>query len=296
MKKNYLTLLALFLVGSLVAQERYALGTTTAIWGHPSLEQLTQAKTEGIEYVEIAINKYYRDKNLPQDSIPSKLQALKELLDQAGIKVWSIHLPFSRTLDISVLDDSLRRANVALQQKVIGWCARFNPQRLVLHGSSEPIEPDARAGRKELAIGSIKQLNSAAQEIGAVLCVENLPRTCLGNTPEELFSMVHNIEGVKVCFDTNHYISQEAPTGIIAHYFALLGPNIATMHVSDFDWVNESHWLPGDGVIDWKAYLGLLQAHNYQGVFMYEATKRKDPSVKGLSAQEVVASYKKIQQ
>ena len=37
---------------------------------------------------------------------------MKAKIDSAGIKVWSIHLPFSRTLDISVLDEKKRKENV----------------------------------------------------------------------------------------------------------------------------------------------------------------------------------------
>ena len=63
------------------------------------------------------------------------------------------------------------------------------------------------------------------------MCIENLPRTCLGNTPEELLKLIHDIPGVKVCFDTNHYTK-----GSTRHFMEVLGQYVGTIHASDCDY------------------------------------------------------------
>ena len=49
-----------------------------------------------------------------------------------------------------------------------------------------------------------------------------------------------------------------------------VGDKIVTAHVSDFDFYNERHWLPGEGKLDWQAILRALKEIGYQGPWLYE--------------------------
>jgi len=49
-----------------------------------------------------------------------------------------------------------------------------------------------------------------------------------------------------------------------------LADKIITVHVSDYDFINERHWLPGEGKVDWNALYEALKAVNYSGPWMYE--------------------------
>jgi hypothetical protein len=152
----------------------YQKGTSMALWANPSVADLTDARQNGLDYVEVALNKCYR--GIPEDEIIPCIYALKEKIDSAGLKVWSIHLPFSRTLDISVLDDSVREKNVRFIAQMIQLSAIFKPSRLVLHPSSEPIADSIREQRMANSVQSIGILRKYAGKIGAQLCMENLPR------------------------------------------------------------------------------------------------------------------------
>ena len=126
--------------------------------------------------------------------------------------------------------------------------------------SSEPIADSIRAQRITNASGSIAYLKKYADQIGAQLCIENLPRTCLGNTPEELLEIIKDTPGVKVCFDTNHYTK-----GTTGHFVETVGERIGTIHASDFDFVNECHWLPTQGDIQWGKLMHALEGIGYEG-------------------------------
>ena len=265
----------------------YKVGTTTAIWKTPTVNDFIEARQQGIEYVEVAFNKCYR--GVPEHEVIPRIKSLCAQIDSADMKVWSIHLPFSRTLDISVLDDSLRDANVAFMAEMIKQSAQFNPARLVLHLSSEPIPDSIRAQRLMNARKSIAKLKVCADSIGVELCIENLPRTCLGNTPEELLEIIKDIPGVKVCFDTNHYTQ-----GSTEHFMDVLESYIGTIHASDFDFENECHWLPTQGKIDWKRFVTRLKESGYQGIFMYEATKDCENGKKRPTPQRVKATFDEI--
>jgi len=179
--------------------------------------------------------------------------------------------------------------NVEFMAKAIKLSAMFKPSCLVLHGSSEPIADVDREIRINNAIRSITYLKPCADAIGAELCIENLPRTCLGNTPEELFRIVNAVDGVKVCFDTNHYFR-----GTTEYFLEVIGHKIGTIHASDFDYINESHWLPTQGKIDWGNLMRSLKKLGYKGVFMYEATKDHDLKDTRPTPQRVIETYKSI--
>lgn len=68
----------------------------------------------------------------------------------------------------------------------------FKPQRIVLHPSSEPIYSDEREQRLANSHASIGELAPVTKGIGAVLGVENLPRTCLGQNGEEMMGLIDN--------------------------------------------------------------------------------------------------------
>lgn len=270
--KRLTFLISLLLLAAVPASaQRAEVGTSTAVWGAiPSVEELSQARADGIQWIEVAVNQCYR--GVPNEEKYPRMKQMKERLDSAGMKVWSVHLPFSRTLDISVVDDSLRAKNVAVLAKMIRWsCELYAPRRLVLHPSSEPIPDGEREQRIENAITSIRMLLTTADGCGVELCIENLPRTCLGNTPEELIRIVDAVPGVGICFDTNHYTQ-----GSLAHFIDVAGRRIRTVHISDYDLANECHWLPYEGAIDWGAFRrNLHEKARYEGVLMYEVKKQR---------------------
>ncbi len=267
--------------------QKYKAGTTTAMWKVPASTDFIQARSVGLEYVEVAFNQCYR--GVPADEVISRIRDMKAKIDSAGMKVWSIHLPFSRTLDISVLNDRKRKENIDFMAEMIEQCAQFQPECLVLHPSSEPIADSIRAQRIANASRSIAYLKKCADRIGAQLCIENLPRTCLGNTPEELLEIIRDIPGVKVCFDTNHYTK-----GTAEHFVETIGERIGTIHASDFDFVDERHWLPTQGDIQWGKLMHALERAGYEGVFMYEAVKDHENHDMRPAPEQVVDTFKKI--
>lgn len=241
-------------------------------------EEMAEAARAGIESVEIGISG-----RGTVAEIRDKALHAKRMANEAGLKVWSCHLPFSRTLDISVLDDSARMANIAFLKEMITICGEVGPQKLVLHPSSEPIADGEREERIRNSIASIGVLCGEAARIGAELCIEDLPRTCLGRNSAELLRIVEPYPDVKICFDTNHLLTEDP-----VHFVEACGDRIATIHVSDYDGVDERHWLPGKGTIDWPRLYRALMDSGYKGVFMYELKRGEG------SPGEMVSIYERM--
>ena len=56
----------------------------------------------------------------------------------------------------------------------------------------------------------------------------------------------------------------------IADFIRKIGKKIATTHISDRDDINERHWLPGEGIVDWISVMDALGEVGYEGNWIYE--------------------------
>ena len=192
---------------------------------------------------------------------------VRRLAKENNVELWSFHLPFAPfdKIDISSLDDNLRLSTVKALSELIKRGSDIGIDKFIIHPSAEPIPDDIRNERMLRARESLSRLVDVCEKCGSVLCVEDLPRTCLGHSISDMLFLTAEDERLKICFDTNH-ITVEQPQDVIR----ALGKKIVTLHVSDFDFVNERHWLPGEGKIDWSSVVDALAEINYNGVWMYE--------------------------
>lgn len=243
--------------------EEPPIGKSIGRWTGFGLESMKENKAGGLDYIEVTMNNV-----IGKDTagVRDRAAALKADIDASGLKVWSVHMPYSRKLDISVLDDSKRAENVQYMKDMMRVAGVFQPQYLVLHPSSEPITPVEREQRLANSHASIGELTPVAKEIGAVLCVENLPRTCLGQNGEEMMKLIEGYDEVGLCFDTNHLLYQSHED----YLKAVAKGKIRTVHLSDYDFADERHLIPGKGLIDNKALWAGIKENGYDGIMMFE--------------------------
>ncbi len=268
--KRILTAIAVLLICSTALAQKNKVGTSVSIIGEISKESLASIKAAGIEYIEVSINGFWRKK--PENEVYIRAYKALQLINEAGLKVWSVHLPFSSKMDISIIDPKKREANLRFFEEMIRLSGVFSPKCLVLHPGSDTIQDEAtRKDRLKCSRNSIGRLAIAAKQIGAVLCIENLPRTCPGRTAEEIDYLTEGIPNVGVCFDTNHLL-----LGSHKDFMEKVGDRIRTIHVSDYDGVDEKHWLPmhESSIIDWTTFYKDLKRTGYKGVFMFEVTRK----------------------
>jgi sugar phosphate isomerase/epimerase len=209
-------------------------------------------------------------KGSPEERLKS-CRAARENIRAAGLVLWSVHLPYGKGWDISVTDPRAQEQCLTAYRQVLELCRELRPQKAVIHPSAEPIAPEDRAARLAASRRSLELLSPEFHAAGIQLALENLPRTCLGNTSRELLSIAEGVPHLGLCLDTNHMLQESAPD-----FIREVGGRIVTIHASDYDKVNERHWMPGDGVNDWKAIADALRAAGYKGPFLYEAAKHKD--------------------
>lgn len=192
---------------------------------------------------------------------------IKELSDIYGVELWSFHLPFApfEKIDPSSIDKSIRENTVTYFSELIKKGSDIGIDKFIVHPSSEPIPEEQRPERLKYAMLSLDTLAEVAAKNGACIAVEDLPRTCLGNTADEINKLISANDKLRVCFDTNHLLADDN-----INFLKKLADKIITVHISDYDFVNERHWLPGEGKIDWKKMISAFEEIGYNGVWMYE--------------------------
>ncbi|MGN0204864.1 MAG: sugar phosphate isomerase/epimerase family protein [Coprococcus sp.] len=219
----------------------------------------------GIEFAEIS---------MCWDNTVLDAEKMAEDVLKTGIKIWSIHIPFGPIpeWDPSNWIEDERNGTVKRILPYFELAKKTGACRLVLHTSFEPVENDERSKRIDAFKRTLDELEKQSVETGVLLCVENLPRTCMGNTGQEMLQLLEDHPNCYICCDTNHML-QETTEAFIEKCLE----KIKTLHISDYDGVDERHWLPGEGIICWKKVAELLR--NYDGVYMMELKGHKDGSI-----------------
>ena len=192
---------------------------------------------------------------------------IKKRADEYGVHLWSFHLPFMPfdKINIADCDRKVREYSVAHSEELIKKAADIGIKMMVIHPSGEPNAEEKRQEAMKNAQESLAHIAEVAAQCDATVAVENLPRTCLGRNSAEIKRLISVDERLKVCFDTNHLLSQPTKEFILE-----VGEKIITTHFSDYDFVDEKHWLPGEGLIDWKELIETLEQIGYSGPILYE--------------------------
>ena len=220
-------------------------------------ETLLRLKNCGVDAMELSVPW--------QECDAIDWESFRKNADAAGIEIWSYHLPFSQKIHIASPDEKYRRRMVAYQCSMIEKAAAVGISRFIIHPSTEPISDKERPLQMAAAKKSLAELAQFAEEHGAVMCVEDLPRTCLGHTADEMLELISADSRLRVCFDVNHLFAEP-----IRDFIRNAGKHIITMHVTDNDGIVEKHWIPGEGVIDWQELFAELEKINYDSTMIAE--------------------------
>ncbi len=244
----------------------------------------------GVKYCELSITNPAVLEKSPVETCPL---GVVETAARHGVTFWSFHLPFSRKLHPANLDESDDREAMIILEKYTRIALEMGIKIVVIHPSSEPNEDKERPALLERTIENLAYLSNICRESGAVLAVEDLPRTCLCNHSDEMLKILRAVPELQMTFDTNHISQQPNPVFLQALLDGGMRGRIETIHISDYDGGNERHRLPFDGNNDWAEIARLLDELDYRGVAMYELSKPWDRE-EYITIPQVVENYKKL--
>lgn len=234
--------------------------TTAISTDRTDFDTLKKFKSCGIDAIELSVA-CEKNADIDWDGLSSHAK-------EAGITLWSYHLPFSFDVNIASLEKCHRENTHALFCSLMDRAFSIGIRRFVIHPSSEPIAEEDRTLSMAYAKESLKTLCEYASARGGVICVENLPRTCLGRSADEIVELLSADSRLRFCFDVNHLCLS---AGCTHHEFLeKLSGKLETVHMSDYDFVDEKHFFPGNGLINWNALISEMEEKGYSGPFLME--------------------------
>jgi len=231
-------------------------GASVCLYKQFTAENLRECADAGITAVEVSAA-YAED-----------FPAIAKEAAACGIELWSTHLRFSHEWDIS--HETYTESTLTLHEEHLRKAAAAGFKLAVVHPSAEPIADEDRRARLMKSRESLLRLAAFAKALGMRLAVENLPRTCLGHTSGDINYLLTGNPDLGVCLDTNHLLIEDN-----LNFIRRLGKRIITLHVSDYDFIDERHLLPGDGKNDWPAIMRALAEAGYEGPWMHEVSAGK---------------------
>ncbi len=190
---------------------------------------------------------------------------VRELADRFGIEIWTTHLPFKNEWCVVQQTKEARDWAFDFQCKMIERATDIGSTRFVSHPSFIIREGWDREECLKQTKDAHFRLAEFAAARGAEIAVENMVPICLGRTADELMDIVNVNDKLRVCFDTNHLLLDTHD-----EFLDKVKDKLITVHINDYDFVNERHWLAGEGKIDWVALYRKFREVGYTGAWIYE--------------------------
>ncbi len=245
----------------------WKVGISMSGYSDSTLNELPDVKKAGFDCVEMSLPA----KNLTDEQKLDWIKKFRTECDQLGLEVWSVHIPFSHIFDISSPNVENRNLIIAETMKLFAWNSIIKAKIFVIHSSAEPIDIKDRPEHIKNSIETFRMLSQKANENHIILAMENLPRTCLANTSDELNYIMKQVgSNAHWCFDTNHLLQERVED--FANNSTLC---MSTTHISDYDYIDERHWVPYQGHVDWHKVMSVLVRKGYTGPLMFETKSYK---------------------
>lgn len=144
----------------------------------------------------------------------------------------------------------------------------------------------------------------ALKETGVVMCIENLywglrtepktPNICTkAEDLAELIDTLNEMHGpyFAACLDVGHaVISGEDP----CYMLKVLGPRTKVLHIHDNMGILDNHTVPGEGIVDWEAWVRTLKEVGYCGCFNFETDAHWESLLKDYFSRQVAVNKAKL--
>jgi sugar phosphate isomerase/epimerase len=211
----------------------------------------------------------------------SQLFEIQETLSNYSVTIYSVHAPFSKNIDTSSPDDTIRKLSQKEIFQTVKATSILKASTLILHPWPEKEisahTPEHRL-RKVLQNQFIDKLSVYCNEYGVTLALENMQPHLLISPLKDLLWIRKETElkNVTACLDTGHaFIANDLHSAIHE-----LAGHISCFHVHDNFGKEDIHLLPGEGNIDWERFCRDLEEIDFNGPLIIELldeTDRKKP-------------------
>jgi sugar phosphate isomerase/epimerase len=204
--------------------------------------------------------------------------ALRRQVEDRGLTVHSAHGCWggqsieARRADLGSPDAETRHASVDDIRRCVDWTHRAGGRHLVVHPGGLS-DPDEKVRRWDALVLALNALADHASSRNILICVENMPPgVSPGSRMADLAAIVAEVDhpSIGLAIDTGHAHLVASP----ASETTAAGGLLRTTHVHDNHGRQDVHLPPGQGTIDWAAWVEALDAIGYTGPVMLECIRQ----------------------
>ena len=235
----------------------------TSLWpnGVPFDQVIAELADAGFTQCEL-----FGPKDLADDRTAGERRGV---LNRHGVWARTIHSDLS--VDLAALDDDVRTQAIAAVAACFEPYAELGGFAVIVHPSrgdspEQQLEPRVDAFRR-----SLDTLTALAENLGIRLACENLqhkgePRPLC--RMEDLRRVIDEYPPtVGICLDTGHANNNGLDPADEAR---IAGERLIALHLQDTDALEDRHWPPGLGNIDWRRVSAALTEIGFDGAWTFE--------------------------
>ena len=227
-------------------------------------ETIAKVAAAGLSCVEI----WVEDPETDPDLLAAGPAAFARRLQDAGLRIHSIHARWGDTVDLSSADPAVREQGIAGAIEAAQIISAMGGGHVVLHPGQKCADEE-RAGRAARCRAALEEIAARADGLPVTFALENMHAEYFGDCARDLLACVDGLDPERVgfCFDTGHAHWSAEGVGVGA---AMRG-RMFTVHLHDNNGSRDEHLLPFDGTADWGEVARALDAAGYTGPYVFES-------------------------
>lgn len=238
----------------------------------------------GFDSVDFSLMVSYKDRlwQLSDEELRAEMEPIGNMIRECGLIVGQTHSPVEADW---VTCPETKEERWHAQVQAIKATAYLGSPYTVIHPMCPPgrvNDPNYYEYAKELNMEYYRFLEPYLKEYNVKGAIENLfmndrvlgrtARTAC-STAEEIIDYIDTLDSDRfvACLDVGHAtLCGQDPVEMI---YKLGKKHLHVTHVHDNDYINDDHYMPGIGKIDWYAIGKALNDIGYDDVFSYEANR-----------------------
>jgi len=232
----------------------------------PLLDCLEAIRGSGFCMIEVVFSPSHLDyKNI------SAVREAALRIEHLGMEAYSFHAPFANDIDISSPDLATREHAMDEILRAVEAASILGVHYFVIHPGPENADIPSREERMVRIENVISVLNRVAvrcAEVGIKCVLENkLPHLLFGSSSDIVWILgTLDTNEVGACLDTGHAFL----AGDLYNLVYKLGPYLRMLHVHDNKGHSDEHLPPGEGRIEWGAFMRELLQVGFYGPMILE--------------------------
>ena len=231
----------------------------------PLLSELAEIAGLGFDYLELTLD--------PPEAHYSQIRKLASDL-RADLHRWEMEVVCHMPTFVSLADltDSIRQASVGEILASLEAAAELQPRHVVLHPAYiSGMGPFVMDLARQHALDSLATIAGRAEELGLVVCLENMfPRTRFCVEPEDFQQVFEQFPALQLTLDIGHGCIGSPRGKRVLQFIQRFAQRVHHLHVSDNFGKQDDHLPMGSGSIPFRFILEKLKEAGFNHTVTFE--------------------------